>query len=293
MDYREKLRDRIESDEILVAPGVHDPLSARVAEKVGFNLVAMTGNGTSLSKIGHPDVGVLTLSEMVNNAAHIQETVDVPVISDADNGFGNAVNVRRTVREFARAGVSGIHIEDQSFPKRCGFIEGKQVIGHEEAIGKIRAAADARDTCAPEMVLIARTDVRSSRNGTIEKAIERVTDYCDAGADVGFVQGAKDAHELERVASEVDAPLLYNCSGGSPVISLEQAAEFGYDIVMFPRMSTLPTIEVLFERYGQLREEGTDAWEETQAGFEEVPVENYDAFAGVPQVLEWEEEYIP
>lgn len=293
MSYRAQLRNRIDSEEILVAPGVHDPLSARIAEQVGFDLVAMTGNGTSLSKIGQPDIGVLTLSEMVDNATYIQETVDIPIISDADNGFGNAVNVRRTIREFARAGVAAIHIEDQSFPKRCGFVEGKQVISHKEAVGKIRAAADARDEHAPEMVLIARTDARSAPDGSLEEAIERVNDFCDVGADVAFVQGPKDVEELERVAVEVDAPTLYNCSGGSPVIPIEQASEFGYDIVMFPRMSTLPTIEILFERYARLQSEGMDAWTDTQTAFGDVPVESYDAFAGVPEVLEWEEEYLP
>ena len=293
MSYGAALRAGIESDDLLVAPGVHDPLSARVAERVGFEAVAMTGNGTSLAKIGHPDVGVLTLTEMVENATYIQETVDVPVISDADNGFGNAVNVRRTVREFGRAGVAGIHIEDQSFPKRCGFVDGKQVIDREEAVGKFEAAAAARDEYAPEMVLIARTDARGAPDGTIEEAIDRVTAYCDAGADVAFVQGPKDVGELERVAAEVDAPLLYNCSGGSPVVSLSRAAELGYGVVMFPRMSTQPTIEVLFERYGRLQDAGMDAWEETQESFGQVPIESYDQFAGVPDVRDWENRYLP
>ena len=293
MSYGAELRSHLESEEILVAPGVHDPLSARVADQVGFDLLSMTGNGTSLSKIGHPDVGVMTLSEMVENATYIQETVDAPLISDADNGFGNAVNVRRTVREFARAGVAAIHIEDQSFPKRCGFVEGKQVISKEEAIGKFRSAADARDEHAPEMVLIARTDARGAPDGTLDDAIDRVNAYCEAGADVAFVQGPETVAELERVAEEVDAPVLYNCSGGSPVVPIEKAGAFGYDIVMFPRMSTLPTIEILFERFGKLHDDGMDAWTETKDAFESVPVESYDRFTGVPEVLEWEDEYLP
>lgn len=293
MSYGAELRSGLESEDILVAPGVHDPLSARIADQVGFDLVSMTGNGTSLSKIGHPDVGVMTLSEMVENATYIQETIDIPLISDADNGFGNAVNVRRTVSEFARAGVAAIHIEDQSFPKRCGFVEGKQVISKAEAIGKFQSAADARDEHAPEMVLIARTDARGAPDGTLEEAIERVNAYCEAGADVAFVQGPTDIDELERVADGVDAPLLYNCSGGSPVVSIARAAEMGFDIVMFPRMSTLPTIEILFERYGKLHDNGVDAWTETSGAFEAVPVESYDQFAGVPEVLEWEDEYLP
>ena len=293
MSYGAELRSLLDSEDILVSPGVHDPLSARVADAVGFDLVSMTGNGTSLSKIGHADVGVMTLSEMVENATYIQETVDVPVISDADNGFGNAINVMRTVREFARAGVAAIHIEDQQFPKRCGFVEGKRVISKEEAVGKFRAAADARDEHAPEMVLIARTDARGAAGGSLTEAIDRVNAYCEAGADVAFVQGAETVEELERVAGEVDAPPLYNCSGGSPIVPIDRAAALGFDIVMFPRMSTLPTIETLFERFGTLREDGMAAWTETKDAFEDVPVESYDHFAGIPEVLEWEGEYIP
>ena len=293
MEYGSRLRALLDEDEIVVAPGVHDPLSARVAEQVGFDLVSMTGNGTSLAKIGQPDVGVLTLPEMVENAKYIQQTVDVPAISDADNGFGNAVNVARTVREFAAAGVGAIHIEDQVFPKRCGFVDGKRVVSREEAVGKFRAAADARDETGSEMVLIARTDARGAPDGSIDEAIERVTAYCDAGADVAFVQGPADVAELDRVADEVDAPLLYNCSGGSPVVPVDRAEALGFDIVIYPRLSTLPTITALFERFEQLRDEGMDAWVDTKAAFEDVPVESFDHVAGVPEVLEWEEEYLP
>lgn len=293
MSYGAELRSLIEAEEILVSPGVHDPLSARIADEVGFDLVSMTGNGTSLSKVGRPDVGVTTLTEMVENAERIQATVGVPVIADADNGFGNAINTIRTVEEFGRAGVAAVHIEDQQFPKRCGFVEGKQVVSTEEAVGKFRAAADARDEHAPEMVLIARTDARDAPDGSLADAIERVTAYCEAGADVAFVQGAETAAELERVAADVDAPLLYNCSGGSPIIPIEEAAEIGYDVVMFPRMSTLPTIQALFERFEALQSTGMDAWRETKADFEDAPVESYDDFAGIPEVLDWEDEYLP
>lgn len=293
MSYGSELRKGIEDDDILVAPGVHDALSARVADHVGFDLVSMTGNGASLSKIGQPDVGVMTLTEMVQNAKYIQQAVDVPLISDADNGFGNAINVTRTVREFASAGVAAIHIEDQAFPKRCGFVEGKRVISKAEAVGKIRAASDIRDEYDPDMVLIARTDARGAPDGTLEDAIDRVTAYCDAGADVAFIQGPTDVSELERIAESVDAPLLYNCSGGSPVVSLDRAEALGFDIAMFPRMSTLPTITALFDRFEKLRSDGMEAWTDVQTAFEDAPVEDYDHFTGVPEVLEWEAEYLP
>jgi 2-methylisocitrate lyase-like PEP mutase family enzyme len=290
MDQTATLRAAIESDELVVAPGVHDPLSARIAAQVGFDAVAMTGNGTSLATVGEPDVGTITLTEMVRNARQIQATVDVPVIADADTGFGNAVNVRRTVEAFCRAGVAAIHIEDQTYPKRCGFVEGKQVLDRETATDKIAAAVAARED--EDLLVIARTDARGAPGGSIETAIERVEAYCAAGADVGFVQGADSVAELEAVAAAVDAPLLYNCSGGSPLLGLEEAEAMGYDIAMFPRMSTLPTIEVLFERYGALQDRGTDGWAETKAAFQQAPVESYDAFAGIPAVLDWEARFI-
>ena len=293
MSHGRELRSLLREDGIVLVPGVHDPLAARVADQVGFDAMAMTGNGTALSKLGQPDVGTITVTEMAENAARIQETVDVPVISDADNGFGNAVNTIRTVREFARAGVAGIHVEDQVFPKRCGFVEGKRVVSVEEAVGKFSAAADARDEHAPDLVLIARTDARGAPNGTLDDAIARVNAYVDAGADVAFVQGPKDAAELERVGRAVDAPLLYNCSGGSPVVPAARAEEMGFDLMMFPRLSTLPTITALFDRFEQLRTDGVEAWTDAQVAFEATPIESYDAFAGVPEVLDWEERYLP
>lgn len=293
MVYGDALREVLERDGAVVAPGVHDPLSARVAEKTDFEAVAMTGNGTSLSKLGQPDVGVITLTEMVENAKRIQETVDVPVISDADNGFGNAVNVTRTVREFINAGIAGIHIEDQVFPKRCGFVAGKKVISQEEAIGKFEAAAAVRDEHDESFVIIARTDARGAPGGTLEDAIDRVNSYCEAGADVAFVQGPKDVAELETVATNVDAPLLYNCSGGSPILSVERAAEIGFDIVMFPRMSTLPTITALYDAFGSLQTDGVDAWTDVQTAFDALPVDDYDDFSGVPEILELEDRFLP
>ena len=293
MSTGERLRDLLASDGLVVVPGVHDGLSARVADAVGFEAVSMTGNGAVLSRLGQPDVGTATVVEMAEHARRLQEAVEVPLIADADNGYGNAVNLIRTVREFAAAGVAAIHVEDQTFPKRCGFVEGKQVVSVEEAVGKFRAAADVRDEVRPDLVLIARTDARGAPGGTIEDAIARVEAYLEAGADVGFVQGPADADELAAVGEAVDAPLLYNVSGGSPVVPLAEAEAMGYDLAMFPRLSTLPAITALFESYGRLREAGMDAWTEAAAAFEGAPVESYDHLTGVPEVLEWEARYLP
>ncbi len=211
----------------------------------------MTGNGASLSKIGQPDIGVMTLTEMVENAKHIQQTVDVPLISDVDNGFENSIHIIRTVREFTSVGVAAIHIK-QAFPKRCGFVEGIRVISKAEAVGKIRAAVDTRDEYNPEMIIIARTDARGVPDGTIEDAINRVTAYCNAGADVAFIQGPADVSNIEYITESVDKPLLYNCSEGSPVLSLDRAEALGIDSAMFSRMLTLPTITTLFDRFEKL-----------------------------------------
>lgn len=293
MSTGERLRDLLAGDGLVVVPGVHDGLSARVADAVGFDAVSMTGNGAVLSRLGRPDVGTATVVEMAEHARRLQEAVEVPLIADADNGYGNAVNLIRTVREFAAAGVAAIHVEDQTFPKRCGFVEGKQVVPVEEAVGKFRAAADVRDEVRPDLVLIARTDARGAPGGTIADAIERVHAYLEAGADVGFVQGPADADELAAVGEAVDAPLLYNVSGGSPVVPLAEAEAMGYDLAMFPRLSTLPAITALFESYGRLREAGMDAWTEAAAAFEAAPVESYDHLTGVPEVLDWEARYLP
>jgi 2-methylisocitrate lyase-like PEP mutase family enzyme len=292
-NYGLQLRDVLQRDGIAVAPGVHDPLSALAAERVGFDVVAMTGNGTSLAKLGRPDVGLISITEMVENAKRIQDAVDVPVIADADNGFGNAVNVKRTVEEFVTAGVAGIHIEDQVFPKRCGFVKGKDIVSADEAIGKIEAAVAIREELDPEFVLIARTDARGAPDGSIETAIDRVRAYCEAGADVAFVQGPKTSDDLAAVADDIDAPLLYNVSGGSPVVPLDEAADLGYNLAMFPRMSTLPTIRALSDAYCQLRDDGMAAWTDVQAAFDDVPVDDYDDFAGMPEILEFEQRYVP
>lgn len=293
MSYGKQFRELLDNDGIIIAPGTHDPLSARIAEQVGFDMISMTGNGTSVAKLGEPDVGLITLPEMVENAANIQETVDIPLLADADNGYGNAVNVARTVREFAKAGIAGIHIEDQVFPKRCGFVQGKQVISREEAIGKFRAAVDTRDKYNEDMILVARTDAKDSPDGDLKEAVERVNEYCDAGADVAFVQGATNKEELEQIGNSINAPLVYNCSGGSPIVPYEQAEQWGYDIILFPRMSMNPAIAALFTAYQGLAEQEMNGWREVKGALKDLPFKDYDEFSGVPEVLEFEQEYLP
>ncbi len=294
MRYSSQLRELLNRDEILVCPGAHDALSARALTFDGaFDCVYMTGYGTSLSRAGVPDAGLITMPEMIANANTIQESIDVPIIGDADNGYGNATNVIRTVREYIKTGAGGIHIEDQTFPKRCGHVKGRQLIPKKEAIGKYQAAADVRDERDEDFVIIARTDARGAVGGSLEMAIERANAYCDAGADVAFVEGPVDEQEIARVGEQVDAPLLYNFAGISPKLPPERLEELGFDIVIFPAFSFQAAILSIYNNVKTAQEDGLVAlYESYDAAFDEVPFD-YHEFAGFPDVVQWEEEYLP
>ncbi|MFT4947008.1 MAG: 2-methylisocitrate lyase-like PEP mutase family enzyme [Natronomonas sp.] len=291
-----QLRRHIDADDLLACPGVHDPLTGAVADAVGFEAVYMTGYGTSLSTTGYPDAGLITMPEMIDNAANIQERIDAPLIADADNGYGNATNVIRTVREYIKAGVGAIHIEDQTFPKRCGHTKGRQVIGREEAVGKIAAAADVRDDRGEDFVLIARTDARGTGDGSLDEAIVRANDFLDAGADVAFVEGPTDEDELKRVGEAVDGPLLYNFVGevgSSPYVGLDDLQAWGFDFVIFPIAATLSTIANVYADMAAFAEDPVAAMRGIDEQFAEQPVGSLHDFSGFPEVVEWERQYLP
>jgi 2,3-dimethylmalate lyase len=231
---RARLRELLAAPGPLVAPGAYDALSARLVEQAGFDVVYMTGFGTTASLIGRPDVGLLSAAEMVDNATRIAAAVDVPVIADADTGYGNAINVLRTVRAYEQAGVAGIHLEDQVMPKKCGHLSGKQVIDAEEMAGKVRAAAEARRD--PDFVLIARTDAAAVHG--VEEAIRRGRRYAEAGADALFVEAPTSEDDLARIAGELRgvAPLVFNWAEGgrTPPLPLARIGELGFSLVLFP-----------------------------------------------------------
>ena len=205
-EQRSRLRDLLAGPEMIVAPFVFDCLQARLAAAAGFDAVYMTGFGTAAAR-GYPDLGLLTMSEMAANARAISQSVNVPVICDADTGYGNPLNVHRTVREYEDAGVSALHIEDQVFPKRCGFLAGKQVIPIEAMVPKVRAACDARRD--KNLVIIARTDALQP-NGW-DDVVRRAHAYREAGADLIFVDGIKTLDDLKQYAEKLgDLPLIYN-----------------------------------------------------------------------------------
>lgn len=249
------LRDLLKSPEILIAPGAHNAFTARIIEQSGFKAVYMTGSGAAMDLLGLPDLGLLTMSEMVAHARNIVQATSLPVIADADTGYGNALNVMRTVREYEGAGVAGLHIEDQVAPKRCGHFSGKEVISREEMIGKIKAALDSRRD--QNLVVIARTDARAVLG--LQEAIERGVAYAEAGADMIFVDAPESAEELSLIARSIPAPLMANLSEGgkTPLLSAKELQDMGYKLVIYPRSAAGAAAKAIQELMAVLKRDGT------------------------------------
>ena len=228
------LKQRLKQPEILVAPGVFDAFSAMAATNAGFEALYVSGASIAYTRLGRPDIGLFGLEEVADVVSHISERVDLPLIVDTDTGFGNALNVQRTVRLLERSGAAGIQIEDQAMPKRCGHLDGKALVSKSEMAGKIRAAVDARRDEATQ--IIARTDAIGVEG--FEVALERAAAYKEAGADVLFVEAPRDEAEIAEVISRFgsDIPLLANMveGGKTPAMSAEELQEAGFDIVIFP-----------------------------------------------------------
>jgi 2-methylisocitrate lyase-like PEP mutase family enzyme len=232
-----RFRELIRNPGVIRSLGAHDVFTARLIEEAGLETVFIGGFGTSASMLGLPDVGLLTLTEMADAVRRMAARVSIPVVADGDTGHGDLHNVVRTVREFERAGAAGILIEDQVTPKRCGHFEGKQVIGVEEMVLKLKAALEARRD--PDFVVIARTDSRAVEG--IDAAIARANRYAAAGADVCFIEAPQSRQELERIPREVHHPLLVNMlSGGvTPILPVDELGRLGYKIVVCPIESLL------------------------------------------------------
>jgi 2,3-dimethylmalate lyase len=281
-----RLRALVDSGQTIVAPGAFDPLAARLVEEAGFPAVYMTGFGTSAALIGRPDVGLLTMTEMAGNAARIADCVDIPVIADADTGYGNPLNVIRTVGAYEAAGVAGIHIEDQVAPKKCGHMEGKLVIPAQEMAAKVRAAVEARTQ--PEFVIIARTDARAVEG--LERALERARLYREAGADALFIEALVSEAEIQEAASAFPGvPLLFNWAEGgkTPPVSLARLTELGYRIVIFPISTLLAATAGMRAVLREIAAAGTPA-----AALAELPAfGEFVDFIGLPQVREAEQRY--
>lgn len=252
-----RLRALLAGDGIVVAPGAYDALTARLVERAGFGAVYLSGAGVSYTHLARPDLGLVTRDEMVARASAITEAVDLPVLADGDTGFGNALNVRSTVRAYERAGLAGIQLEDQTFPKRCGHLAGKEVVAAEEMAGKIRAAADARRDAS--FVIVARTDAIATHG--LGEALRRLSLYAGAGADVLFADGPTTLAELAAIPPALPLPAMANMveGGRTPALTAAQLRGLGYRLVIFPN-----SLVRLFARQGAalldaLRTEGTTA----------------------------------
>jgi 2-methylisocitrate lyase-like PEP mutase family enzyme len=288
-----RLRQLLKSGQPLFVPGCYDALTARILEHVGFPAVYMTGYGTSLSLLGMPDAGLATMTEMHLNARYIAGAVAVPVIADADTGYGNAINVMRTVREYIRTGVAGIHIEDQVIPKRCGHVAGRRVIPLDEAVGRYRAADGVRREIDPDFVLIARTDARGAHGGSLEDAIRRANAYLEAGADLAFVEGPTSVEEVRRICREVKGPIFYNQTGVSPRFDLAAMRELGIAVTIVPGATLRATIEAVHDLAVALRDEGPLAEARFSERFQRHPLGDLHTFAGFDRIREWEAQYLP
>jgi len=251
-----RLRELLRGPDPVLAPGAYDAMSALLIEQAGFPAVYMTGFGTTASLLGRPDIGLLTMSEMTDAARRIVSAVGVPVIADADNGYGNAINVIRTVHAYETAGVAAIHLEDQPAPKRCGHMDGKQVIPAGTMAGKIEAAVEARDD--PDFVIIARTDARAVEG--FDAALERARRYRDAGADMLFLEALQTEAEIEAAAAAFpDTPLLLNWAEGgkTPPIDLTRLTELGYRLVIFPLSTLLAATSAVRDVLAEVATAGT------------------------------------
>lgn len=242
----------------LVVPGCYDALGARLIEQAGFSCAYMTGFGTSASLLGRPDVGLLGLAEMVDNARRIVSAVDVPVIADGDTGYGNQINVIRTIQSYEQAGLAGLHLEDQITPKKCGHMENKEVVSASEMAAKVKAAVAARSD--PNLVVIARTDARGPLG--LDEAIRRAHRYRDAGADALFVEALQGEEELRRVAETFDGvPLVFNWAEGGKTPPLDYAtiAELGFALIIMPIGTLLAATRAMQAFLIRLKQEGTPA----------------------------------
>ena len=284
MDPGTELRENVESDEITVMPGAFDALSARLASE-RFDAVFTSGFGLSVSTLGLPDLGFLDRTANVDRVNDITKACDAPVVADADTGYGSALNVRRTVDDMIDAGAGGVIIEDQEWPKRCGHMDEKRVVGEEEARTRVRAAADARDESPEDLIIVGRTDAREPRG--MDAAVERGRALEEAGADVIFVEAPESREELERAATAFDAPTFANMieGGKTPYLPYDEVEALGFDVVVYPLSSLLAYTRAVRDTYDALADSG-----ETSS-VEKLSFEEYDELIGADEYREMEKRY--
>jgi len=286
---RARLREKLNRRELVVAPGAYDALTARVFEKAGYEAVYMTGHGVGAGMLAWTDVGLTTMTEMVWNLKNIGNAVNVPVIADMDNGYGNAVNVIRAVREYEQAGACAFHIEDQAIPKKCGYMKGKVLVSKEEMVGKIRAAVAARED--PNLIIIARCDARAV--GGPEELYDRAKAYLEAGADMIFPEAPRGVEDIRQDAKSIPGPLLLIGSqfGRGYNVSFGEIARLGYSIVIIPALAFLIAPKAVYDAAVEIKKAGiipdlcekgwAFSWNELQE------------LIRLPEVREYEENFLP
>jgi 2-methylisocitrate lyase-like PEP mutase family enzyme len=256
-DRRRRLKERLQRRELLVAPGVYDGISARLADPMGFGAIYMTGYGVSASQLGMPDAGYATFTDMEQRVRMIAQVAATPLIADADTGYGGALNAAHTVRAYERAGACALQLEDQEFPKRCGHTLGRRVVPAEDMAFKIRAARDARED--PNMLIIARTDARTTLG--LDEALRRADAYLAAGADVLFVESPESEEEMAAICARFDVPLVANMveGGRTPVLPAARLQALGYRLAIYPASAFLAAGAAIRAAYAALREGGSTA----------------------------------
>ena len=287
------LRTLLKEGKTLVKPGAYNALSAKIIEKAGFRCCGVTGYGVSASLLGKPDVGLITLDEIVMITRYIARAVSIPVIADADTGFGNAINVMRTVEDFIGAGAAAIHIEDQVAPKRCGHVAGKQIVATEEMVGKLRAADRVRRELDPDFVLIARCDARGVTGGSVDELIRRANAYLDAGADMIFPEALTSEAELERCAKEIRGPLHFNRTGVSPRLPVSRLNELGIAMVSNATGSLRSSTVAMVDYFSEFARDDVEAVKRFEARTKDHPAGNMHAYIGFSDIKKLEEEFLP
>ena len=262
MSKSKKLRTLLKDNKSVVVPGVHDPMSAKIFQDAGFPVLFTGGFSLSASTLGVPDIGLLTMSENIERVRRVTNTIDIPLIADMDTGYGSPLNVIRTVQECVNSGVAGIILEDQSWPKKCGHMEGKSVISNEEHVEKIKAAVHARGDS--ELVIIARTDSRATHS--LEEAIRRCKNLEESGADVIFIEAPQTEEEIRTIGKEIKLPMLINLieGGKTPNLPISDLEELGFRLILYPLTSIFATAYSMQKLASHVRSE------KTTRGYDEI-----------------------
>lgn len=286
------LRQLFNADEPFVGVAISLAIHAKIAERQGFQALCISGANTSTHILGLPDAGFITMSELVQNTRYICDATSLPVLVDCDTGFGNAVNVRRTVHDIIKAGAAGLFIEDQVAPKRCGFVKGKEVLPLEEAVGKYRAAIDAKNELDPDFVIMSRCDARGAVGGSLEECVRRLRAYKQAGVDVLYAEALQSMDEVRAVRAQIEGPFFVTTMAIRPRPTFKDLQEAGVSaaLVFLPHVG----LTAMWDMLEEVRTRGLDAWNEYVDRTQDHPLGNFRVFdlTGFPTVREWEQKYL-